>query len=96
MSGQKTAPEKLVMLCRELERENAELKAEILRAELLVLQGSSGFEKENANLKMQVEDLSLQIAFLRKQVVEARIETRKERMKWQTGCAINTSKKGEV
>jgi hypothetical protein len=37
--------------CRELERENAELKAEILRAELLVLQGSSGFERENAELR---------------------------------------------
>jgi hypothetical protein len=39
---------------RELERENAELKAEILRAELLVLQGSSGFEKENIELRQRL------------------------------------------
>jgi hypothetical protein len=37
-----------------LERENAELKAEILRAELLVLQGSSGFERENAELRQRL------------------------------------------
>ncbi len=39
------------------ERENAELKAEILRAELLVLQGSSGFEKENADLRKDKQRL---------------------------------------
>jgi hypothetical protein len=43
--------------CRELERENAELKAEILRAELLVLQGSSGFERENAELRKDKQRL---------------------------------------
>jgi len=37
-----------------LERENAELKAEILRAELLVLQGSSGFEKEIIELRQRL------------------------------------------
>jgi hypothetical protein len=37
-----------------LERENAELKAEILRAELLVLQGSSGLEREIAELRAWV------------------------------------------
>jgi hypothetical protein len=40
------------------ERENAELKAEILRAELLVLQGSSGFEKENAELRKDKQRLN--------------------------------------
>jgi hypothetical protein len=92
--------------CRELERENAELKAEILRAELLVLQGSSGFERENAELRAEVEQLKYERdMFDIEQVIQLkdelwrdnlelkreRLEARQEAIKWQTAWVENTA-----